>query len=189
MESIDFSADGVSYTQYIGTYPDDGITRSDSVAGVSGSFAEITMPTTEVSGGGLLFYGQHREEAGNPAYYKWLSIPGYNTATIAANTLTSLDTILSFNDTSPELYFPETIQGVRFEYDSNSMSAKDSSGNVLATNTIHELSNLSEILIGGYNGYAEEKNKVYKFTMALNGVTGLSSQLQMVETLHLNYIP
>ena len=35
-DSVDFSADGISYTQYIGTYPDDGITRSDSVSGVSG---------------------------------------------------------------------------------------------------------------------------------------------------------
>ena len=55
-DSVDFSADGISYTQYIGTYPDDGITRSDSVAGVSGSFAEVTMPSNDISGGGLLFY-------------------------------------------------------------------------------------------------------------------------------------
>ena len=86
-DSVDFSADGVSYTQYIGTYPDDGITRSDSVSGVSGSFAEVTIPTTEVSGGGLLFYGEHREEAGNPAYYKWLpSTSDYN-AVIAMDTI------------------------------------------------------------------------------------------------------
>ena len=43
-----------------------GITRSlYSVAGVSGSFAEITMPiNAEMEL--LLFYGQHREEAGSP---------------------------------------------------------------------------------------------------------------------------
>ena len=82
--SVDFSADGVSYTQYIGTYPDDGITRSDSVSGVSGSFAEVTIPTTEVSGGGLLFYGEHRED--NQVYYKSLpSVVAIDTIEVAVS--------------------------------------------------------------------------------------------------------
>ena len=69
---------------YIGTYPDDGITRSDSVSGVSGSFAEVTIPTTEVSGGGLLFYGEHRED--NQVYYKSLpSVVAIDTIEVAVS--------------------------------------------------------------------------------------------------------
>ena len=74
-----------------------------------------------------------------------------NTATINIDTWTSLDTILSFNDTSHELYFPETIQGVRFEYESNSISVKDSSGNALGPQITNSKFLLVDVKIDSYS--------------------------------------
>ena len=59
------------------------------------SFAEVTMPSNDISGGGLLFYATHREE--DQVYYKWLSTTG-SSINIAANAWTGLDNILAVDD-------------------------------------------------------------------------------------------
>ena len=188
-DSVDFSADGVSYTQYIGTYPDDGITRSDSAAGVSGSFAEVTIPTTEVSGGGLLFYGEHRED--NQVYYKSLpSVVAMDTIEVAVSdgygwsewstlnmTTTSANALPTLSNNAANLNLNtwtllsdvlgvndtdgDTIQAIRFENTgTDTLSYSISRRGYLDSNVSYDLPSLKDVYVRGHTSFAEETIRV-----------------------------